>query len=85
MTKLTSYTYRLSKRSLGNYGFNVTKEENFLPKINHVQFGSTAWMKLKKADEIMRINGTPVWNLNIDQIKQIIDDNHGKLEITLRR
>ena len=85
MTKLTSYTYRLSKRPLSNYGFNVTKEDNFLPKINHVQFGSAAWLKLKKADEIMRINGTPVWNLNIDQIEQIIGDNQGTLEITLRR
>lgn len=85
MTKLTSYTYRLSKRPLSNYGFNVTKEENFLPKISQVKFGSSAWMKLKKADEIMRINGTPVWNLDIDQIRDIIDDNQGQLEITLRR
>ena len=85
MTKLTSYAYRLSKRPLTNYGFNLTEEENHLPMINNVQFGSTAWMKLKKSDEIMRINGTPVWNLNIDQIRSIIDDNHGTLEITLRR
>ena len=85
MTKLTSYTYRLSKRPLSNYGFNVTKEENYLPKINQVKFGSTAWLKLKKADEIMRINGRAVWNLDIDQIKHLIDDNQGALEITLRR
>ena len=85
MTKLTRYTYRLSKRPLSNYGFNVTKEENYLPKINQVQFGSTAWLKLKKADKIMRINGRAVWNLDIDQTKHIIDDNQGALKITLRR
>ena len=52
--------------------------------INNVKFSSTAWMKLKKADEIMRINGTPVWNLNIDQIRSSIDENHGTLETTLQ-
>ena len=85
MTKFTSYTYRLSKRPITNYGFQITKEDNYLPKINQVQLGSSAWLKLKKADEIMRINGTPVWNLNKEQIEQLVNQNQGQLEVTLRR
>ena len=33
LTKLTTYTYRLSKRPLTNYGFQFNKDENHLPQI----------------------------------------------------
>ena len=33
----------------------------------------------------MGINGTSVWNLNKEQIEQLVNQNQGQLEVTLRR
>ena len=56
------------------YGFQLLKTSNYQPK--------SAWLKLKKADEIMRINGTLVWILNKERV---VKQNWGQLKVTFRR
>ena len=68
-----------------SYGFQLHKEEHQLPQVGAVTLGSSAWLQLQKNDEIMRINNTPVWNLDIEEINSLISDADGKLDITLRR
>ena len=70
---------------MSQYGFQVNKDVNHLPKVKNVSFGGAAWMKLHKNDEIMRINDVPTWNLDESQINQILAENQDHIDVTLRR
>ena len=80
-----TYTYRIAKRPMTQYGFQVNKDAGHLPTVKNVSFGGAAWMKLHKNDEIMRINDRPTWNLDQSQINKILEENQNHIDVTFRR
>merc|ERR1712035_65962 len=80
-----TYTYRIVKRPMSQYDFQINKDVDHLPKVKNVSFGGAAWMKLHKNDEIMRINDRPTWNLDQSQINKILEENENHIDVTFRR